>query len=165
MRRKRGAEMRVIVFSDTHGNLAAANKIMESNKVCDHFIFLGDGLDELDVIKAMYPEKNIYSVLGNCDKGPAPTSDTVEIFKTRIYFTHGHLCSVRDSHDILIRNAREAGATIILYGHTHIRYYKYEDGLYILNPGSAAQPKDGKPPCYAFFDLTPCGISCAHVNV
>ena len=159
--------MRLIAFSDTHGNLASADRIFALNPACDHFFFLGDGLDELEVIKAKYPDKKIYSVLGNCDKpGTAPAAAIVELFRTKIYMTHGHLCSVRDSTEQLIANAKKEGATIILFGHTHCRYLEQENGgLLILNPGSAAQPKDHLPPAYAFIDITPCGISCVHVDL
>lgn len=161
-----GVLMRIIVFSDTHGSIGAANKVFELNRnVCDHFIFLGDGLKEIELVKEMYPEKNIYCVSGNCDAPTIPSSNVIEIFKTRIFMTHGHHFNVKTSHDDLIKAAKENNAVIALYGHTHCRYYKYENGLHILNPGSAAQPKDGLPPCYAFIDLTPMGISCALVDL
>ena len=43
--------MRLIAFSDTHGNLASADRIFALNPACDHFFFLGDGLDELEIAK------------------------------------------------------------------------------------------------------------------
>lgn len=161
----RGYVLRVIVFSDTHGNLSAASSIIEAHKFSDHFIFLGDGLEEINVLKTKYPDKNFYCVAGNCDKRTEPTTKVIELFNTKIFMTHGHLYNVRESHELLLRNAIREGATIILYGHTHCRYFKQQNGLYIINPGSASQPKDDLPPCYAFIDITPCGISCAHVDV
>ena len=64
-----------------------------------------------------------------------------------------------------ISAARQINAQIALYGHTHRRYYKYENGLHILNPGSASQPKDDLPPSYAFIDLSPYGTSYALVDL
>ncbi len=158
--------MRIIVFSDTHGNISAAKKIFETNSnICDHYIFLGDGLKELELMKLLFPDKKIFCVSGNCDEPVCPPSDVIEIFKTKIFITHGHTLNVKESHDTLIKNAKEANAQIALYGHTHKRYYKYEHGLHILNPGSASQPKDELPPCYAFIDISPYGISCALVDL
>ena len=157
--------MRIIVFADTHGSFSAANTIFANNQICDHFIFLGDGMEEIEHIKTIYPEKKIYCVSGNCDSSDAPLSQTIEIFNTKLFMTHGHYFNVRDSFDDLINRATEENASVILFGHTHCRLYKYIKGFHILNPGSAAQPKDKEPPGYAIIDLTPCGINFMHVDV
>ena len=157
--------MRVIVLSDTHGNLAVIEKIIASNPISDHFVFLGDGVNEFEIASYKYPNKHFYSVLGNCDKGDAPEEQVIEIFGTKIYMAHGHLLGVRDSLDQLINNAKSARAEIALFGHTHGRLYKQERGLYILNPGSASQPEDDLPPSYAFIDINITGIGCAHVDL
>ena len=39
--------MRIVVFSDTHGNFSAMHKIFKRNGNADLFIFLGDGEIEL----------------------------------------------------------------------------------------------------------------------
>ena len=158
--------MRIIVFSDTHGNISAARQIFDLNKqICEHFIFLGDGLKELEVMKEIYTDKHIYCVSGNCDEPVIPSTDVIEIFKTKILLAHGHDLDVKNSYDTLISLAKESNAQIALYGHTHCRYYKYKNGLHILNPGSASQPKDDLPPSYAFIDLSPYGTSCALVDL
>ena len=42
----------------------------------------------------------------------------------------------------------------------------YEEGIHILNPGSAGQPRDGKPASYAYIDITKDGgIFCSHVDL
>lgn len=51
------------------------------------------------------------------------------------------------------------GCDIVLYGHTHARCNLYEDGLYIMNPGSASCPRDGNKPSYGIIDIVPAGIS------
>ena len=83
--------MRVVVVSDTHGNIAAADKIVSDNISCDHFIFLGDGISEVEILRSKYPDKSFFFVAGNCDKCSAPTSMVIELFNTRILLTHGHL--------------------------------------------------------------------------
>lgn len=157
--------MRIVVFSDTHGSFMAADTIVKSNPLCDHFIFLGDGMEEIEHIMNIYPEKRFHCVAGNCDSCDTPSSLTIELFNTKIFMTHGHHYNVRESHEALVARAREDSAQVILYGHTHCRYYKYSKGFHILNPGSAFQPKDGLPPGYAIIDLTPCGINFMHIDV
>ena len=158
--------MRIIVFSDTHGNVAAAKQVFEINKnTCDHFIFLGDGLKELALMKELYPDKKVYCVSGNCDAPTCYSSDVIEIFKTKIFMTHGHYLNVKESHDTLIQRAKEENAVMALYGHTHCRFYEYIDGIHVLNPGSAGCPRDFMPACYAYIDITDAGIFCAHVDL
>lgn len=158
--------MRVIVFSDTHGDFRAADSIMVSNlNVCDHYIFLGDGLQEFDIIKEKYPDKHYYCVAGNCDKAEVPEEAVIEIYGTKIYLTHGHLLGVKESLDRLIKNAKSAGAEIALFGHTHCRFNETINGIHVMNPGSASQPEDELPPSYAFIELSLYGSGCAHVDL
>ena len=157
--------MRVIVFSDTHGNQAIADKIIQENSQCDHFIFLGDGLHEVDILKAKYADKSIFCVAGNCDKSTAPTSAVLELYNTRIYITHGHLYNVNESITEIVNNAVKERADIALFGHTHKRFNELVRNVYVLNPGSAALPKDGLPPSCAFIDITPYGISCMLIDL
>lgn len=158
--------MRLVVFSDTHGNFRAAREIVERNENVYTFIFLGDGEREIDQLRIVYPEKMILNVAGNCDYNSfTPNSDLYNAGKVKVLFTHGHRFNVKYGTDMLLAKAKEVGAEIALFGHTHERYYKYVDGVTLLNPGSASCPRDGKPPCYAFIDITPNGIMCNHVDL
>ena len=61
----------------------------------------------------------------------------------------------------LLREAigqEEHGCDILLFGHTHVRYNAYEDGIYILNPGSASAPHDGTKPSFGHIDISDAGI-------
>ena len=158
--------MRIIVYSDTHGSFSAHAEIFRRNENADAFIFLGDGERELDKIKALYPDKTVVNVAGNCDY--CLTSLQTDIFMAKnikILFSHGHTFGVKYSLDRIYYKAKEIGAKIVLFGHTHCRYYSYEDGVHILNPGSASCPRDGKPKSYAFIDVTDSGIMCSHVDL
>ena len=159
--------MRLIVFSDTHGNVRNMREIFRRcEDSADIFIFLGDGERDLDRIRVCYPDKTIVSAAGNCDyASTAPDNDIFIARSTQIFFTHGHNWGVKRSADRLFFKAREIGADVVLFGHTHCRYYGYGDGVHILNPGSAGCPRDGKPPSYAYIDITDSGIFCSHVDL
>ncbi len=158
--------MRIIVFSDTHGCFRAMKEIFEKNKDVTDFIFLGDGEKELRKIKNLYPDKKIMSVKGNCDySDDSPLLNIFTYENVKIIFTHGHKYNAKYSTDALLRLAKENNAQIVCFGHSHCRYNGYQDGIHILNPGSAAQPRDGNPPGYAFIDITESGIMCSHVNL
>lgn len=158
--------MRIIVYSDTHGNFSAHLEIFKQNEKADAFIFLGDGERELDKIRSLYPEKTILNVAGNCDHASmTPCSDIFMANGIKILFTHGHLDRVKYSLDRLFYKAKEIDAKIVLFGHTHCRYYSYEEGIHMLNPGSASQPRDFKGKSYAFIDILDSGIFCSHVEL
>ena len=58
----------------------------------------------------------------------------------------------------LLAYSRKIGAKIALFGHTHVPYNQYHDGIYMLNPGSIAFPRDCSRPSYGLIDITPKGI-------
>ncbi len=53
--------------------------------------------------------------------------------------------------------ARENNAQIAVFGHTHVAHCVYEQGVYLLNPGSASSPRAGRA-SYGIVDITPNGI-------
>lgn len=150
--------MRIIVVSDTHGDYFNFEKVIETQSKADLFIHLGDGEQEADEIADLYPSKKFLTVSGNCDFGsPSPASGEIILAGKRIFYTHGHPYQVKYGLTGLIMEARNRKADIALYGHTHESYTSYEDGLYIMNPGSLGHPHDGKP-TYGVIDLTAAGI-------
>ncbi|RIB35256.1 MAG: hypothetical protein BXU00_01845, partial [Candidatus Nanoclepta minutus] len=40
--------------------------------------------------------------------------------------------------------ARRVNANVVIHGHTHLPRFLYEDGIYIINPGSATGVKSGE---------------------
>ncbi len=158
--------MRIIAFSDTHGNSRAMREVFERNGDADAFIFLGDGERELDLMRQLYPDRKILNVAGNCDFGSdAPLTDLFVGKGVKVIFTHGHTYGVKLSTAKLCRKAQEIQANVALFGHTHCRFYQFDNGIHVLNPGSAGCPRDGRAPSYAFIDVTESGIFCSHVEL
>lgn len=159
-------DLRIVVFSDTHGKASAVEKIISQNPNVKHFIFLGDGERELERISSLHTDIAFYKVCGNCDYASfLPDTDILVKEGKKIIFTHGHNHMVKYSTDGVYELAKMNRAHIVLFGHTHQRYLEYRDGIYILNPGSAALPRDLKPPSYAFIDIESSGIVCSHVDL
>ena len=52
---------------------------------------------------------------------------------------------MKDGIDNYVEFAKGRGADIILYGHTHERFTKNQDNLYIMNPGSLSCPRSFGP--------------------
>lgn len=159
--------MRYLVFSDLHGSIVYANKIIEEFKtgLYDKMICLGDilyhgprndipeGYNPKEVIKALneYSDK-IIAVKGNCDAYVDQMvldfiiHDEYELSLggKRVILTHGHIIN-NEKH----LNLSDA---IILYGHTHIHKKDVVCGSIYLNPGSTTIPKAGQPNSYAVMD-------------
>ena len=157
--------MRIVVFSDSHGDIFQAVEVVRRNEKEKTFIFLGDGIDELDTLKEMYPHKEFVGVRGNCDYfSHHPTEYMLDIAGVKILCTHGHTHHVKLSTDSLMKMARERGADIVLHGHTHKSVTRYDDGLYLVCPGSVSRPMDLFP-TYATIDITEKGIFCNIVEM
>lgn len=154
--------MRIVVMSDSHGDYFAVEQIIERNLSADMFIHLGDGERELDKVVVKHPEINVYHVAGNCDYASL-SPDILSLgleYGHGLIAVHGHNHSVKydSSLELLKQTAKNNNADIILYGHTHCRDSRYEDGIYILNPGSASCPRDGNKPSFAIIDVMQQGI-------
>ncbi|HPY85977.1 metallophosphoesterase [Ruminococcus sp. XPD3002] len=154
--------MRIIVMSDTHGNYRALQSIITRNADADWFIHLGDGERDLDRFILANPEftEKVIHVKGNCDENSlSPDFFVLPLpFGHRIFAAHGHRYFVRDSLLRIKQAAIDNECDIVLYGHTHVRYNKYEDGLYIMNPGSASAPYDSTKPSFGHIDISEAGV-------
>ncbi len=147
--------MRIIVMSDSHGNFSAVRAIVEKNLgFADMFIHLGDGEKDVAHIKSLYPEIDFRNVRGNCDSDELlPDSDIIEADGVKLFCAHGHKYTVSLTPDRLCLAARLAGCKIALYGHTHARDCRFEEGLHIMNPGSCSCPRDGNKPSFGSIEI------------
>lgn len=150
--------VKIIVMSDSHGDRATMIKTVEKHlKDADMFLFLGDGEEEYCEVSAMYPHKSFGAVRGNCDFGSAlPGNGCVTVNGKKILYTHGYMQSVKLGLENLIFWARGSGADIVLYGHTHTAYTGFDDGLYIMNPGSLCDARYD-PAGYGVIEITGSG--------
>jgi putative phosphoesterase len=154
--------MRIIVVSDTHGDMGRLRKVVARHRDADCFIHLGDGRAEMLSLMKANPDIKYYSVCGNCDfASQGPAWGEAEFGGKKFFFTHGHRYYVKGGGTRIIEEARRRGADVLLYGHTHRAVCEYDGGLYIINPGSLGMPDDGRP-TYAVADVTPAGIA-AHI--
>lgn len=131
--------MKILVLSDSHSGLGFMRLCIDKVRP-DAIIHLGDYYDDAVTIHEEYPNIPMHQVPGNCDRYRCPqwVSEILiqPIGGVRFYMTHGHRHGVKMSTGPLIRAAREAACDAVLYGHTHCKECVYEDGLWILNPGS-----------------------------
>ena len=157
--------MKIIVFSDTHGIYSSVRKIMTLQHDADLFVFLGDGERDILTLLQNKPElrDKFLTVQGNCDSGRLIPGMQDEIAYSlphghKLFAAHGHQYHVGFGTERMVWEGQHRHADIILYGHTHCRDARYEDGVHILNPGSAGIPRDGRKQSYAVISVSENGI-------
>ena len=131
--------MRIGVFSDSHGDTQALDELLDKMGYLDAICFLGDIARDAFHLKdradAMPNHPPFYAVRGNNDYASTlPWDLIIELGGARIYMTHGHRVVSPLS---LADRARENGAQIALFGHTHEPMCERTQEVMLLNPGSA----------------------------
>lgn len=145
--------MKILVISDSHQRSFYIKDVLKRERDFALLIHLGDGALGMQSVLPLPGCQPVLQVRGNCDAGvELPNSLLTQEGGKTIFCTHGHLQSVKYGTEKLIKEAGEAGADIALYGHTHQSAYKYENGMYICNPGAL---KDGN---YAVLEILPQGV-------
>lgn len=138
--------MRILVVSDTHHDFDALYRLVLREKdAIDLLVHLGDGAQDIDDLRAVWPLLPVRFVRGNCDYiSTAPDTTLVEADGLRLFLTHGHLFDVNRTTERLAMQARRQDAAVALFGHTHRQLCRDVLGVQLLNPGSLGKPRDGK---------------------
>ena len=146
--------MRILVVSDTHGDFYSLKRALDAQPTAEVIIHCGDGSEQYQYIKDVYLQKQVIGVRGNCDwSSTLSATEVTEVGGKRIFITHGHMYQAKFTTMNMIYAAREEKANILLFGHTHQAMTDYNDGLYIMNPGSCS----GYYATYGVIDITPKG--------
>lgn len=136
--------MKILIYSDSHNNSKAIEKIKSIINDYDKVLFLGDGVSDFKEITKGY-EGEALAVLGNCDfSSEYPMERIVEIDGVKIFMCHGHRYNVKMSLNSILYKGEEAGAEVILFGHSHTQILEHHMGIYVMNPGSVSHSYIGK---------------------
>ena len=145
--------MKIILISDTHGygdGLADSMKEQQAS----YILHMGDGVAEAYRLKEE-TGLPVFVVAGNNDyRGQEKEELFLMLEHIPIFMTHGHRYGVHYTRESLAKAALQKEAKIALYGHTHIFRDEEIAGVRLINPGSAALPRDGGSPSYAVLDLS-----------
>lgn len=145
--------MKLLVLSDSHGTMQYMCDAVEKEHP-DYIIHLGDHDDEADELSCFYPDIPIAAVRGNCDRfSNKPDSRLAVYGGLKVFFCHGHTFGVKSGLLRVIYAAKEAGADILLFGHTHIPFHDVADGLTILNPGACGNKNYFGKPTYGTIEF------------
>ena len=151
--------MKALIFSDSHGNTGAMQRIIEKEKDINYIIHAGDIFSDVKELMMLYPRKNFIYVIGNNDLfvKDEPTARFFELFGVKIFLTHGHRENVKYGMYKLYMTAREKGASLVIFGHTHQKFMEEEYGITLFNPGAASSS-------YGILEINEGKFSVCHKN-
>ena len=101
----------------------------------------------------------VLAVKGNCDG--CFDFEACSLLETEcgdILITHGHMEDVGFSMQKLYYKALESGCIGAFFGHTHRSVFVETGGVYLLNPGSLSQPRDGSGGTFALVTTSEAGL-------
>lgn len=127
--------MKILIFSDSHGNYPLAIKALDNAGQVDQVIHLGDGADDAQIIEDIFGIK-VITAAGNCDfKTSKPRDIRITIDHMKFFITHGHKYDVKMGLKQLYNKAIAEETSIVLYGHTHIAAIETINNITFINPG------------------------------
>jgi putative phosphoesterase len=155
---------KLLVFSDTHGSIAALKNVFEWAKtqlppegnLCSA-VFLGDGISDL---RRAADATGFYCdwklINGNNDyEHSMPESAVFDFGDYCFFMSHGHRHGLYGGYHSLIAAGRNNNAQVVLFGHTHVPFYKVVDGIILLNPGSVGRPRSRTGASFAVVECVP----------
>lgn len=155
--------MKVLVMSDTHGDVSRAFIALSLVEPVDVVIHLGDGSADAELLREAL-DVPVISIAGNCDPGSrAPREHLWECEGKRILLTHGDAYQVKSGLGRLQKRAEEVGADAVLFGHTHQSVFENHAVLLLVNPGALSNAAHHRS--VAVLNITSDGITSRHYDV
>ncbi|XWN53607.1 metallophosphoesterase [Anoxybacillus flavithermus] len=143
--------MNVLIVSDSHGLTKELQTIVSRHKQhVDAIIHCGDS----ELTSDHEALQGMLVVRGNCDyERRFPTDLVEERNGVRFFITHGHLYNVKMTLMNLYYKAKEVGARIVCFGHSHIAGCEQIDDVLFINPGSVYLPRLRHEKTYAILHI------------
>ena len=142
--------MKVVVFSDAHGNKEAVKRIIEFNPDAGYVISLGDS----ELKHSFLLDLDIVAIKGNYPRdGGFAYESILELEGKRLFLTHGHKYGVSTDMRKLLAKGMETEVDVVLYGHTHVPKFDNVAGVFYLNPGSIVSQRSNTAPSYLILNI------------
>lgn len=134
--------MKILVFSDSHGDVDTMERIAGIIKP-DMIFHLGDLIKDAVELEQRIGGIPVEFVRGNCDIWSTMADE--KLFETegkRIMLTHGDKYGVRTGYSTIIKKGRKK-ADIVLCGHTHMSHLVKKKNFWLMNPGKIGKNARG----------------------
>lgn len=160
--------MKVVILSDTHGSTQAVERVFSEQPDAELYLHAGDVLSDAKYLASLVGAElnageqdesvspRVIGVPGNTDwpDGNQPLARVVCAAGHRILLAHGHSFGVQYTTKFFAEAAAESNCDIAVYGHTHIVDVSPGTPITVLNPGSAARPRDAYEASYMVVELS-----------
>jgi len=158
--------MKVLIASDIHGRLLAAQKLVAAidGFGVDKIVLLGDFLyngprngvpsdyDGMAVANLLNPlADRIIGIRGNCDAKIDQDILSFPLEDRKSFVLNGFTCVLLHGDNIDPSFVKASKGNIVMSGHTHVPVLEEKSGIVYLNPGSTSFPKGGNPASFALF--------------
>jgi len=124
---------KILIISDTHENHDLLQPVLSHNQDCEYLIHLGDEPDDLERHADLTAKMQIFSIFGLYHA--KFTSENA----CKIFSIDGLDFSI--SHTVKMLKFDKFNC-IYLFGHTHNRFFEFNDNKLIVNPGHLKSTKD-----------------------
>lgn len=145
--------MRVGLVSDTHGRLP--REVITRLADVDRIIHAGD-IGPYSLLLELERIAPVTAVCGNTDqyeiRDRVPDIAELDLMGHKVAVMHGHQLGTPTPAGL---RAALPEARIIVYGHTHQPRVDREDGVLLVNPGSASVPRLGLGPSVGILGFDP----------
>ena len=145
--------MKILVFADFHGSIDSLNCAIDISRreKPDKTVVCGDlfGWSHPQEVATLVQKLDgvLYLIKGNNDFSTAVSylpyamdeSAIMYHFGRKLFFTHG------DRYDALRVPPILSEGDALIHGHSHVGRLQTANGLFVLNVGSLARPRDGVP--------------------
>ncbi len=132
--------MLIAVTGDTHGRIDAVKSELEGKKP-DYLLHTGDFYAD-GIRLAYHLGIDFAGVRGNCDTGKRGKQEEIlDLAGYRFCIIHGHQHRVKTSLNNVYYYGQEIGADVVVFGHTHVPCCEFQDGIWLINPGSPSLPR------------------------
>ncbi|MQG33225.1 MAG: metallophosphoesterase family protein [SAR202 cluster bacterium] len=150
--------MLIGVVSDTHGFYDP--RVPPLLDGVEHILHAGD-IGTGGIIEQLSETAPVTAVRGNNDReGPEslyPEVETIQLGGCRIYLTH--IVKVPKEGDTAgLSPYLEAGADVVVYGHSHIAFHEDRGPLKFFNPGAAGKRRFKLVPSIGLLDVGEAGV-------
>lgn len=146
--------MRIGIISDTHIPMrgkALPNAVASFFSGVDTILHAGDVVTGvvLDELSALAP---VHAVLGNCDPWNLglPESLEIELGGIRVGMIHDSGSTQGRRHRMRRMFPR---CRVVVFGHSHQPLIEDDEGLMLINPGSACDPRAANIPTVALIEI------------
>lgn len=129
--------MKILILSDSHGNVPVLKKIFTKEMPCDFIIHCGDGVDDIQHCDTQ--NAAVLLVSGNMDLGKTSNyarSIITSVGNYKLLITHGDIQRAHQDYIELHEEGRRNTCSAVIFGHTH-RPYIGSGNPVLFNPGSA----------------------------